>query len=361
MVKKYISLLFVLLPCLMQAQVSCSVTIPPAGMIRKEQLWNLVVVNNTNATLEATIAISLRDAVTGLLILTGGSRTILLGKGVKMITDKDVQPVQYDYGMAGLTGNFLPLGSYIACFTITRNGTKGPETVANECVRININPLSPPLLNTPADRSVLQHPVPQFTWTPPAPVQLFDDLNYDISVAEVLTGQSPAEAILYNTPLYTTSRLKASFQTYPSTWSTLQPGKTYAWQVTARNGLNYAAPTEVWTFSVAKDSAKTATTAVAYVSLSNNNLNGQGVHYITGNNLNLKYYSFDKEHAAVVQLYNAERKLLQEIKQTIVYGDNFLQLNLNRQFRPQQVYTVVITDLQNNTHSASFSISNQAN
>jgi len=361
MIKKYLYLLIIMLPCVAQAQVTCSVTVPPAGMIRKEQLWNLVVVNNSNTGLDVNIVVSLRDAVTGLLVLTGGSRTITLGKGVKMITDKDVQPVQYDYGSMDLNKNFLPLGSYIACYTISRNGHERMETIANECVRMNISPLSPPLLNTPADKSVLQHPVPQFTWTPPAPIQLFDDLNYDISVAEVLPGQSPAEAVLYNTPIYNSSRIRATFQTYPSTWSTLQTGKTYAWQVTARNGLNYATVTEVWTFSMAKDSAKTEMTNVAYVAVSDNNSNARGVNYITGNTLYVKYYSYDKEHAAVIQLFTTERKLLQEIKQNIVYGDNYLQLKLNRQFGPKQVYTVVITDLQNNSHTASFSISNQAN
>src|SRR6185295_7309435 len=111
---------------------------------------------------------------------------------------------------------------------------------------INIAPLSPPVLNSPADRSILQTPYPQFTWMPPTPVQMFDNLNYEITVSEILEGQSPMDAIRYNTPVYAKTNGQQTFETYPSTYSKLDTTKTYAWQVVARSGLNYAAATEIW-------------------------------------------------------------------------------------------------------------------
>jgi hypothetical protein len=330
-------------------------------MISKDQLWNLVLTNNSNTASEVTILMNLKDAVTGQSVLSAGTRSVLLGKGVKMLAIQDIQPVQYNYGAQNLAGNFLPLGSYIACYTVSRYNHELMETMATECTRVLITPLSAPLLNTPVNKAVLQTPAPQLTWLPPTPMNMFDNLSYEVRVTEVMEGQSPSEAIVFNTPLYTAGHVKVPYENYSPAYSKLQPGKTYAWQVTARNGDNYAAATEVWTFSLASDSIKSEPVNTIYISLNNDNANQSGVHFITGNSLNVKYYSFDKEHASVVRLYGADRKMLQEIKQPILYGDNFLQVKLNRQYHSGQVYTIEITDLQNNKHAASFSINNQTN
>ena len=354
MIKKLMSLLAVSIPWLLQAQITVSVQLPPAGMIQKDQLWNVVLVNNSNTPLEVNVLLNLKDAITGQSVLSAGTRNILLSKGVKMLNVQDVQPVQYNYGMAGFPGNYLPLGSYIACYTISHVKNESVETLADECVRVNINPLSPPLLNAPTDKTVLQTLAPQLTWMPPVPLDMFDNLSYDVNIAEVLQGQSPAEAILYNTPVYVKSHTKMPYENYPSSYSKLEAGKTYAWQVTARNGMNYAAATEVWTFSIAKDSTKTEPVSVSYILLKNND--ESGVNYITGNNLYIKYYSFHKEHESVVRLLNAERKVIQEIKQKIIYGDNFFNFKLNNRFHSGQVYLIEITDQQNNIYTASFSL-----
>ena len=181
------------IPLLVEGQVTVSVQLPPAGMIQKDQLWNLVLVNNGNETLEISVSLNLQDAVTGQTVLSAGSRSFTIGKGVKMLNPLDVQPVQYNYLAAEFTSNYIPLGSYVACYRILKNIVEGAKPIADECVRLNINPLSPPLLNTPFDKSVVQTVYPQFSWLPPSPAEMFSNLNYDIAVTEVLQGQSPAD------------------------------------------------------------------------------------------------------------------------------------------------------------------------
>lgn len=354
MIKKIISFFSVCVPLFLQAQITVSVQLPPAGLIQKDQLWNLVLANNSNATQDISIFLNLQDAVSGQSVLSAGTRNIFLSKGVKMLSASDVQPVQYNYGSGGFSGSYLPLGSYIACYTVSRNVSDKTEPVVEECVRVNINPLSPPLLNAPADRSVLTTVYPQLTWIPPAPLDMFDNLNYDVTVAEILQEQSPAEAILYNTPVYVKSFVRVPYETYPSSYSRLEAGKTYAWQVTAKNGFSYSAATEVWTFSIKKDSLKSETTNAAYILLKGNN--ESGVNYISGKEISIKYYCFDKEHETTVRFFNAEGKTVQEKKEKLTYGDNFFQFKLNNRFQSRLVYFIEITDLQNNKHTASFSI-----
>jgi hypothetical protein len=352
---KFILLLAISIPALLRAQININVVQPPAGMVTKDQLWNLVLTNNSNTGSQVTILMNLKDAVTGQLVLSAGTRSILLNKGVKVLAIQDIQPVQYTSGVGNATANFLPLGSYIACYTVSNYNHELLQTLATECVRINITPLSPPLLNTPANRSILQTQAPQLTWIPPAPLDMFDNLTYELSVAEILDGQSPAEAIRYNTPVYSTAHLKAPYENYPSTYSALKAGKTYAWQVTARNGDNYASATEVWTFTFGSDSLKKEEDQFNYLLL-NGNGNKSATHSITGDELRIKYYSFDNTHESVVRFLDSDRKIIQEVKTKLVYGDNYLRFKLGNRYHQGKLYFIEITDQQNRKYSNSFSI-----
>lgn len=351
--KKWALSFFLFLPLAMMAQVTVNVQLPPAGMIQKDQLWNLVVVNNSSDVIDVILSVDLQDAETGQTVLSGSGRSLLLGRGVKTISVRDVQPVLYNYQASGFTGTFIPLGSYVARYRVYRNSEE-PQPLAEESVQLNISPLSPPLLTLPVDHDTLATAYPIFNWLPPAPVAMFSSLSYDIAVAEVMADQSPAEAILYNTPVYTGHNLKAAYHVYPSGYAKLKEGQQYAWQVTARNDLNYAAQTEVWAFTVAPpDSVKKPVSNAAYVLLSHSNT---GISYINDPTLLVKYYSFDKAHQAVIRFYSGNNTLVQEISKQIAYGDNFLRFDLSHQFRKGEVYSIRITDQQKNIHTARFSI-----
>lgn len=355
MIKKCISFLAFCIPLVLQAQVTISVQLPSAGMIQKDQLWNLVLSNSGTGPVEITVLLNLQDAASGQTVLSGGSRSLLLGKGVKIITPSDVQPVQYSFVTGTFNGNYLPLGNYMACYTVSRAMGERIESLADECVRVSIGPLSPPLLNAPADKSVLRTAIPQLSWSPPAPLGMFDELSYDLNIVEVQEGQAPSDALLYNTPLYSKAHSKLTYENYPPSYARLEAGKTYAWQVIARNGQSYAASTEVWTFSLAKDSIKATEAGNSYILIKNSN-EPSGVGYVFGNSLNVKYYSFDKEHQTMIRFLDVNGKILTERKQKISYGDNFLNFSLDQRFQKGQLYAVQIKDLQNNIHTASFSI-----
>jgi hypothetical protein len=356
MIKKIIVFIIAFLPLLSEGQVTISVQLPPAGMIQKDQLWNLVLINNGNEMPLTSLSLNLQEAVTGQIVLSAGTRSFTLGKGVKMLNSQDVQPVQYNYVAPELTSSYIPIGSYVACYRLNVTHGEEPTPMADECVRININPLSPPLLNTPADKSVLQANYPQFSWLPPAPAEMFSNLNYDIAVTEVLQGQSAAEAVLNNTPVYTNGNIKNPFENYPSAFSSLQAGKLYAWQVTARNGLNYSAQTEVWSFSIKPaDSGNAKVLSHGYVVLKNKQ-ESSGISYINEGELSVKYYSFDNDHEGFARFLSADGKLIREVKQKIAYGDNFLRFKLSKEFKKGTVYIIEITDRQKNIYSTRFSI-----
>jgi hypothetical protein len=354
--KKIIILFFTGLSVLSKGQVTVSVQLPPAGQIQKDQLWNLVLVNNSNEILDATLLLNLQDAMTGQTVLSAVTGSILLQKGVKVLSMQDIQPVQYNFIGTDFMGNYLPMGSYIACYRLNKYTHEGGRPLADECVRVNISPLSPPLLITPADKSLSESVYPQFTWVPPAPLDMFSNLNYDLSVTEVLEGQSPMESMLYNNPVYVKSNLKTSFENFPASYARLDTGKLYAWQVTAKNGMSYSAKTEVWTFRIKQtEGPKEKPVNTSYILVSRNK-EITGINYIEESNLYIKYYSFDAEHLTTIRFLNTEGMLLQEVKQKIIYGDNFFNLKLERSFQQGKQYIIEIIDQQNISHTALFGI-----
>jgi hypothetical protein len=354
MKKKTLAFCALFLTCYTQAQVTLNVQLPPSGLVQKDQLWNLVLINNSNDLIKGNASLVVQDPVSNQVILSGTSGTVLLSKGLKILSAQDIQPIQYTM-IAGNLSTFLPAGSYLACYKFFKDGAKGSELIAEECVRVNINPLSPPLLNLPSDKSELQTAYPQFSWLPPTPAEMFSNLSYNLTVAELLPGQSAGEAIQKNIPVYTSNRLKVNFDNYSTSFTKLEVGKTYVWRVEAVANDQYTVSTEVWSFTIKNPEDKIEPANASFILLEHNKINS-GINYLTERQLYVKHYSFDKEHESTIRFLSMDGQVINEQKEKIVYGDNYFRFKLNNNFKQNEVYKIVITDHQNKEYSALFSI-----
>jgi hypothetical protein len=353
MIKRIILLGLGFLPMILHAQVTINAQLPPGGFVQKDQLWYLILANNKADVIDVNIKMSLQDAVTGQIVMSANSGSILLGKGIKIITSRDIQPITYNYNAADFSRGYLPMGSYIACYQVYHIGEKGDEPLGDECVRINIDPLSPPLLNSPEDKSEVQSPYPQFTWMPPTPFDMFNNLNYEILVTEVMPGQSSTEAIQYNTPQYTKSNILQTYESYPSSFSALDTGKIYAWQVVARNGLDYAVKTEVWTFKIKQAESFGEPVNGIYILLDNDIT---GTYSVTGDTLHVKYTSRSSTDSTNLVFTDQQGNIVKQILKEIKPGDNYIDLGIGNDFQPGNTYRLTITDAFNRRHSLRFRI-----
>lgn len=234
-----------------QAQLIIRPAVPRLGIIQKSQLWNLLVINTLPGEAEISISLVLQDRQTGYTLMTAQSGNIKLAKGSKQLNEQAVFPVQYRYETIFNNNNqqaLLPVGNYLACYSVI--STAKQESVAQECVAIDVAPLSPPQLMYPANGSQIVERSPQLSWIPPTPAILFSQLRYDVAVTEVYPGQSPAEAIQRNTPFYVAGSIPQQSIPYPASATSLDTGKVYAWQIIAKNGESYAAKSDVWTFTI---------------------------------------------------------------------------------------------------------------
>lgn len=341
-------------PLLARAQVTLNVQLPPGGRIQKEQLWNLNLISSQSDILSVVIKLTLQEVVTNQEVLSASSGTVLLSKGIKVLNNGAVQPVLYNYDVAEFSGIFLPIGTYIACYQVYKMQGEDQVPLSNQCITFSVDPLSPPLLSFPNDQARVESPYPSFVWMPPAPLDMFSNLSYDILVTEVAEGQSAAEAIEYNTPTYSNYGLTQPTDNYPSSFNGLDTAKTYAWQVIARNGVSYAGKTEVWTFKVnAPVPVITIPFKEGYILLE------QGLkdtYFIPGPLLHIKYNSADKDHLTVLNFYDATGSLVLSIKKNMVQGNNYYDLDIIHQLHRNTPYTVSITDINGRTQQLQFSI-----
>ncbi len=353
MLKKIFFPSLFLLSFIAKAQVNINVQLPLTGMVQKEQLWNLILINNSEDIVDVYVRLNLMDKLTGQVVLSASSGNILVGKGVKVISSKDIEPLLYNYNSPDFSRSYLPIGIYTACYQVFVNAPKS-DPLAEECVQINIDPLSPPLLNLPADKSEIQATTPQFSWMPPTPFDMFNNLNYELLVAEVLPGQAPTEAIQYNTPLFSKANIMQPNELYPASFTKLDTGKLYAWQVTAKNGFSYAAKTDVWTFSIGKENvAAPAAININYILLEDDL---KGTYSVTGKKLYIKYASFFKEHDAPIVFSDADGNILLSVNKKIIQGDNYLDIDLNHNFQKGKIYSLTLTDLAGKSQAILFSI-----
>lgn len=243
-----------------QAQVTMTPAVPPSGLLLKRQLWNILLVNNGANNIDVELTLVLSDAATNEPVLTASTQTLSLNTGARQLQESDLT-IQYKYLSPLITdrdpNGFIDIGAYTACYTLNKITHSATEELAEDCLDITVEPISPPLLNYPADESISEPPYPQFNWLPPSPLNMFNDLKYDLLLVEIGQGQTAAEAVQQNVPVYNNSDNTNIFLNYPSSNIPLDTSKQYAWQVTAKNNNQFAAQSEVWIFKVRKDSVNT--------------------------------------------------------------------------------------------------------
>lgn len=330
---------FLLIVCVLacftsHGQTTMSAQLPPAGFVQKDQLWNLVIVNNKDGITEATLRMNMMDVQTGLVVLSATTGTFILGRGTKVLRANEIQPIAYNYSLPDMIKNYLPMGSYVVCYQLLETGVK-ENPLTEECVRINIDPLSPPMLNQPANKSEISTAYPQFSWIPPAPFEMFTSLTYDLLVTEVIEGQNPVEAIEMNAPVYYKTNLLQPFESYSSSFSKLDTGKIYAWQVIAKNGTNYSGKTEVWTFKLFNRSIEDIISLAPFIKLgaavTEISIAQQGVL-----KMELENNGQDSIAEFVVRNLNKEKlskSYVFKMKIPVKPGQNFLTYDMNRHGR----------------------------
>jgi hypothetical protein len=335
--KKYL-LLLLFAPMLneLKAQVSIQPVLPLAGMVQKNNLWNIAIVNTSNANYDCRIELTIRDRASGLEVLTATTGQFQLATGAKQLNASLLAPLQYNYISTTATrrDDFIPIGNYIACYRLTANSKLA---LAEECVAFDVEPLSPPMLITPADNAVLEVAPSQFSWIPPAPMNLFSRLDYEVVIAEIQAGQKPEEAIQQNLPFYREPNVTINNLAYKGTVNNFEKDKWYAWQVVAKDDRSYAGKSEVWVFSVHNDPIEKMIVEQAPYIKMKKDVPEKGI--APNGILKLSYINETTDSIAkirIIDLSVTDKKQDQVFTVALSAGENLIEANLKKKFHVEK-------------------------
>jgi hypothetical protein len=358
--KKTVLLLsIVLLSVAVRAQINMTLQVPPYGVLLKSQLWNMTLVNTGNAAVAVQLGMTMIDEKTNQPVLSASAPVIILNRGARQIQARDLSPILYSYESVTVTdrnpNGFLPLGQYRICYTVSR----GPDAGApiETCIELAIDPMSPPLLNTPADEAQIYTVSPQFTWLPPTPAGIFSDLSYDLVLVEVIPGQATADAIEQNVPIYSGGLIRDPYLNYATSYTSLDTGRLYAWRVVALNNGQPAAMTDIWTFRVVQPPLPSLhTTNNPYLSLKR----GLDPSIAAGTaNMRFNYDNAPADTAArytITSLSDRGNPVVQQGQLLLRRGQNLLQVTLSGTagYDAKKIYLFQLFNSRNETWTIKF-------
>lgn len=338
------------------AQYSLQPMLPTKGMLQKSGLWNILVMNNSQNSITGRLELILRNRSTGMEVITATSNQISIEKGAKQLNSTLLAPIQYNFlneGFIKQNQDLIPIGNYTACYRFT-SPTEKNITLIEECVQFDVEPLSPPMLATPVNNVELAIQPTQFSWSPPTPIGLFNQLKYDVVIVEVLPEQKPEEAIQQNVPIYTENNTPNNFINYKGSKLNFQKDKLYAWQVVAKDNSEYAAKSEVWCFKIGEEKKSIKTDEKVYVLLNYNKASNHIV--LDKKELYIKYYATSNAASTKISVIDNEGKIVQEEVKPTVFGDNYISIKLSSIIKKAVQYSVQITDKDGKIFTSNFSI-----
>ena len=293
-------------------------------------------------------------------VLKALSAPILLSRGVKQVSQADLSPIQYTFSSSSFLSlqdpaGFLPAGAYRVCIILYKS-VEGLEAIAEDCIPLEVQPLSPPQLIIPADSSIINTSYPHFSWIPPTPQQMFTNLRYDLIVVEIFQGQSAYDAIKKNTPVYSVTGTQHPIDIYPQSNKSLDTGKVYAWKVVSKNDLAPVSESDVWTFIYKRSDSSLSKQLGGTYLLMKKNAEPSGVNVCSKNEkiLKIKYNSYDTAHKQDVLLIDQKGKIVSKVTFAIEYGENFISFGSLKDLQEKQVYKVQLTDKEGSAFSTSF-------
>ena len=319
-----------------EAQLTINSMVPGSGGYLKSQLWDVAIINAYPNAVDGKVLLNVKNVQTMQTVLSGVSGRFIIQPGSKIMQAQYVQPITYTYAAGTIVdqspNGVLPAGQYLICYQLYLMENDAQGLASEDCIQMEVEPLSPLVLSFPDNGDTLESVSPDFAWTPPAPLAMFSNLQYDFLLAEVLTGQSATDAVQKNLPVQSTLALQQPAVRYPLQGRALEKGKTYAWQIVARDQNQFTAKSEVWIFTIKNDSTTKKIDDVPYVRIGPKPLASvfaqEGI-------LKVAYHHELADSAVMLRVVNTRKPeaVLFTVSLPVKRGENFITYDLGRKLR----------------------------
>ncbi len=245
--------IFLLLSCCSlwsKAQISIMLN-PVQGMdLKASDIFRAAIQNAGSTSDNVYLTGSIINASTGAVMVSAKTGAFELGVGMTTLNEAALSP-QYDINsqLVSQTGKF-PYGNFRICLHVIL--VSGKEDAAEACQETEVNPLSPPLLLSPENQSSITEQYPMLIWLPPMPMGA-EKITYDLKLVEILSNQTPYDAIQRNFSMLEAFDITGTNLQYPANAIRLEDGKKYAWRIVAKSSNRIIGETEVWWFEFSKE------------------------------------------------------------------------------------------------------------
>jgi hypothetical protein len=237
-----------------QAQVSIQLIPPASSQPMMNDLFKFELINTgqeRQVQIEATLTLSNSS-----LVYSAKYRVTGIRSGANMFSYSNLQLASESYGSVSQattlkTSGLVAFGNYVICITVSDPSTT--DVLSNNCVEQQFGPNSPPVLLSPDDNAEVETTTPLLSWLPPSPIQPNENVTYELKLAEIMAGQSPADALNRNPLLLDKSNISMNSFQYPVNAAPLAFDKQYAWQIIARNDNYNLGATEIWRFKIREE------------------------------------------------------------------------------------------------------------
>lgn len=295
---------------------------------------NLTVINS--GTDQHVYLKSVVKSSEGRVLIEAKSSKLLLKAGTNMCSPINLSYPVITYNDQNLKLSdqrikSLPAGNYEYCVEVSDEF--GAVILGNECIAVQLELLTPPILITPENGAELENTYPALNWIPPMPVPV--NVKYQLTVVQVREGQTSIDALLRNPPVHQTS-VSTNFYQYPVNAVKLEKGKKYAWQVKAlmnespteqNAGKDYKSESEVFDFIITPDPEKPEAT-FPFVNI---NTFGSDKVYYANDTLKILYKEEYKAGKSGYRIYNENQEVIVDKKISLgtMLGENLFEISIS--------------------------------
>ena len=333
-----------------KAQVTMNLVPPPPIGVTLKNVLDPIIINGQKGSYTVYIIGTVSD-VNGKELAEFRTNYFNLKTGLTNVNYTDIGLLYQNYMDVEFQSDYeklkyFPIGNFTLCATLMQFETE--KALAQTCVNTRVLPLQPPRLVYPIDSSKIRIPDPIFSWLPvTGPGVSQSSIQYELTVSEILEGQSCEEAISSNPGLLIANNLSTTFYPYPSTaLNTLNFGQQYAWQVKAYSGDYFLGQSEIWDFKLVKDSVKLKPIDSSYALLKKNQ---EGGYCLANRYLNFEYRGvYNNEKELNFQIYDDHMRVIKRpgkkyIKQ---HGINQYSIDLSdyKHVKKNNFYILQVSD-----------------
>jgi hypothetical protein len=259
-------ILFLLLSLSVRSQIAINF-IPAIYGQTIEGLSFVQLINQSALPTRVTVTIRVKQNISSIVVIK--TPALLLQQGINLINKRNFSGSSLTFGNSPYaeqlkqTGKF-PEGEYEYCYEVAVLNDKnqpGGEVYEN-CFDYKLEPLTPLLLINPVDEDEICNVRPNLIWQPPIPMA--NNARFRIILTEILSKQSPSEAISYNLPIINQMNIIGNTLYYPPNAHDLSKDKKYVWQVSVYAGKTILSKSEIWAFQIKCDEEKPNIDADSY-------------------------------------------------------------------------------------------------